>query len=53
MRKLVWTVGATLGGGVGWWAGAHVGFMTAWMVSTLGTALGVYFARRLLDDYLA
>ena len=42
MRKLLGFVGATLGGAVGWWAGAHVGMMTAFMVSMLGTGAGMY-----------
>ncbi|HJP56899.1 MAG TPA: hypothetical protein VJ847_07735 [Gemmatimonadales bacterium] len=49
MRKLLGFVGATLGGAVGWWAGAHVGMMTAFMVSMLGTGAGMYAGWRGAD----
>ena len=49
MRKLLGFVGATLGGAVGWWAGAHVGMMTACMVSMLGTGAGMYAGWRGAD----
>jgi hypothetical protein len=39
-------IGASLGGAVGWWLGAHGGMMTAFLVSIVGTALGVYVGRR-------
>ena len=45
-------VGATLGGAAGWWLGSRVGIMTGFIVSTLGTAVGVYFVRRWLREYL-
>jgi hypothetical protein len=53
MRKLLGGVGATVGGAVGWWAGAHVGVMTAVLVSAVATGAGLYLgwwaAERLLD----
>ena len=53
MKKLLGLVGATLGSGVGWWAGARVGTMTAVVVSAVGTGAGLYLgwwaAERLLD----
>ena len=49
MRKLLGFVGATLGGAGGWWAGAHVGMMTAFMVSMLGTGAGMYAGWRGAD----
>ena len=42
MKKLIGTVGATVGSAVGWWLGAHVGLMTAFMVSMVGTGAGIY-----------
>jgi len=42
-------VGASVGGWIGWVLGAHVGFMTAWMLSVVGTAAGVYCGRRAAD----
>ena len=50
-NPLVW-IGASIGGWIGWWLGSFVGFMTAFVVSVFGTAAGVYFARRFMDDLL-
>jgi hypothetical protein len=52
MSRLLATVGATVGGGVGWWLGGHIGLMTAFSLSVLGTAFGVYAGRRFADEYL-
>jgi hypothetical protein len=49
MSKLLSVLGATLGGALGWWLGAHVGMMSAFFVSIVGTGLGVYAGRRLAD----
>jgi hypothetical protein len=51
MRKLLGFIGATIGGSVGWWAGSFIGFMTAFMLSMLGTGVGLYFAIRLAREY--
>ena len=51
MTKLLGFAGATVGGAVGWWAGAHVGIMTAFIVSILGTAAGVYAGKQLADRW--
>jgi uncharacterized membrane protein YeaQ/YmgE (transglycosylase-associated protein family) len=45
--RLLGFVGATVGGAIGWAAGEPFGMMTAFMVSIVGTALGVYAANRL------
>ena len=47
MSKLLAVLGATVGGAIGWWLGARVGTMTAFIVSTVGTGLGVYAGRRI------
>lgn len=39
------TLGAFIGGTVGWYAGALVGTTTAFVLSMVGTAVGVYFAK--------
>lgn len=51
MRKVLTFVGATLGGAVGWWLGSLVGFMTAFFVSMVGTAAGVYYGARIAKTY--
>jgi hypothetical protein len=45
MAKLLMFVGATVGGAIGWWLGARVGIMTAFIVSMLGTGVGIYGGR--------
>ena len=52
MTKVVVFMGATLGGAVGWWFGVRFGVMTAFIVSIIGTAAGVYGARRWLREYV-
>jgi hypothetical protein len=49
MKKMLGFIGATVGGGIGWWAGAPVGTMTAFMLSIVGTGIGIYFGKRLAD----
>ena len=39
-------LGMSIGGWIGWWAGEHVGLMTAFMLSMVGTGAGLYFGRR-------
>ena len=53
MKGLLGFMGATLGGAVGWYAGALVGTMTAFFVSIIGTAAGVYFAQRFRTHWLS
>jgi hypothetical protein len=49
--KLFGLLGASAGGALGWWAGARVGLMTAFIVSVVGTGAGMYAARRVQDHY--
>ena len=51
MGKMLGFIGATVGGGIGWWAGERVGFMTAFFVSMIGTGIGIYFGRRVAQHY--
>jgi hypothetical protein len=52
MNNLFGFVGATLVGSIGWWMGERVGFMTAFILSMIGTGVGMYAGRR-LADYLS
>jgi cadmium resistance protein CadD (predicted permease) len=52
VTKLLIFIAATIGGSIGWWLGAFVGIMTAFMVSIVGTAAGVYIARRWASGYI-
>jgi hypothetical protein len=54
MHRLLIFIGMILGGYVGWWAGEYIGlgFMGAFLVSTLGSGIGVFVAWRIMRDYL-
>jgi len=52
MEKLLILVATTIFGAIGWWLGAYVGTFTAFSLSIVGTALGVYAARVIARDYL-
>ena len=47
MGKLLAFVGATAGGYAGWALGALAGTFAAFVVSIVGTAVGVYYGRRI------
>jgi hypothetical protein len=49
LKKILGFVGATVGSAVGWWLGAHIGIMTAFMVSTVGTGAGIYAGIRVAN----
>ena len=46
MRKIFIFVGATIGSYVGWARGARAGVMTAYMLSMVGTGVGMYAGHR-------
>lgn len=49
MRKMLITVITVILSWLGWWIGYHVGLMTAFMLSMLGTGAGLYYGRKLID----
>ena len=51
MTKLLMFLGSTVGGYIGWWCGERVGFMTAFIISMVGTGAGMYFGRRVAQHY--
>jgi membrane protein YqaA with SNARE-associated domain len=51
MQKLSIFIGLTLGSSVGWWLGDMVGPTTAFLLSSVGTFLGVYVGWRIGWDY--
>jgi uncharacterized membrane protein YeaQ/YmgE (transglycosylase-associated protein family) len=53
METLLGFVGATLLGAIGWWAGDRVGLMTAFILSTVGSGVGLYAGRRFARDHLS
>jgi uncharacterized membrane protein YbhN (UPF0104 family) len=52
MSKLLTLLGASVGSAIGWWLGARVGMMTAFVVSMVGTGLGIYAGRRIAQTLL-
>jgi hypothetical protein len=52
MSRLFVLIGATVGGAVGWWLGERVGFMTAFVLSLVGTGFGMYAGGRIAREYL-
>jgi predicted esterase YcpF (UPF0227 family) len=51
MKTVLVLVGSSLGGWAGWSLGQHFGMTSAFMVSLVGTALGVYAARWFIREY--
>ena len=49
MVKLFKFIGATVGSAAGWWLGAKVGMVTAFMLSAVGTGVGIYAGARYAD----
>ena len=52
MKKLFAFVGATIGSYAGWALGAMVGFTTAFIVSMVGTGIGMYYGARIAKTYV-
>lgn len=46
MKRLLDLIGMFVGGWLGWMAGAAISFFTAFVVSIVGTGLGLYAIRR-------
>jgi hypothetical protein len=53
MKKICIFVGIALFGWIGWWAGSSFGVMTAWVLSGIGSILGVYIGWRIHRDFLS
>ncbi len=52
MKRLLDLIGMTTGGWIGWAAGAPVSIFTAFIVSMVGTGLGLWATRRYLGRLL-
>ncbi len=51
VSKMLGFVGATVGSGAGWWIGSYIGIGTAFVLSVVGTGVGLYAGRRVAMDY--
>ena len=49
MTKLLVLVATSVFGAIGWWLGERVGIMTAFIVSMIGTGVGIYVGKRVAD----
>ena len=52
MRAFLILIVVSLAGWIGWWLGAKVGLFSAVIVSAIFSGVGLYAARRLVQDYL-
>lgn len=52
MEKLVVMLASTVVSAAGWWLGAQVGFMTAFITSMVGMGVGVWGGRQLARRWL-
>ena len=51
--KLCIFVGVNVGGYAGWALGEPMGFMTAFLISSVGSLLGVYVGWKVAREYLS
>ncbi len=52
MKKMMTLIFATAFGSVGWALGRHIGFVTAYMFSCVGSGVGIYTGIRFTKRYL-
>ena len=53
MRGIIGWLAASIFGAAGWWLGAHVGLVTAVIVSAIASGAGLYYGFRWFDQNLA
>lgn len=52
MRRLLDLMAMSAGGWIGWVAGATISIFTAYVVSVIGSGLGLYASRRITKQLL-
>lgn len=52
MRRIFAILGTFLLGTLGWAIGARIGLGTAVVLSAIGSGVGLYWGRRLFDEWL-
>ncbi len=52
MKRIFGWLGVFLIGSVGWWLGGYWNFTAAALLSLIGSAVGLYWGRRIYDDYI-
>jgi hypothetical protein len=51
MIKLFCWIGVCVGGAIGWWLGAKLGFGWAFAISSIGSIAGVFVGWKIADEY--
>lgn len=51
MKKVLVMVVSTVGSAVGWWLGARIGIMSAFMLSMVGLGVGIWGGVRLAQRW--
>jgi hypothetical protein len=51
MTKVLAFFGMSIGGWIGWALGAPMGMFAAFILSIVGTGLGLYLGKRIATDY--
>lgn len=51
LKRILDVIGMSVGGWLGWTLGATVSFFTGFVVSMVGTGLGMYAMRRATDGF--
>jgi hypothetical protein len=51
LKKMFVFIFTTIGGSLGWWAGAPWGIMGSFMVSMVGTGVGMYVGFKAAERY--
>ncbi len=51
MHRMLMFTGTTIGGLLGWWFASPAGILMAFIVSSLGSVLGLYVGWRIGRDY--
>lgn len=52
MKRLLDLVGMSVGGWIGWAAGAPISIFTAFIISMVGTGFGLYATRKLTRGWM-
>lgn len=52
MKKLLIIISISIGAWIGWWLGEYIGFMTAYFLSVVGGAAGLYIGRQVMKNYM-
>jgi len=52
MEKMLVVLASTVGSSVGWWLGARLGLMTAFVLSIVGLGVGVWAGRQFAHRWM-